>query len=52
MKSVRTWCGEGTKAVTMREWVQRLRELDTGDPKTLDRLPALRLPVFYDLISR
>jgi hypothetical protein len=36
----------------MREWVQRLRELDTSDPKTLDRLPALRLLAFFDMISR
>jgi thioester reductase-like protein/aryl carrier-like protein len=52
MEVVRTWCGEGTQMVTMREWVQKLREQDTSDPKTLDRLPALRLLAFYDLIAK
>ncbi|KUJ17080.1 putative NRPS-like enzyme [Mollisia scopiformis] len=51
MDTVRIWCGEGTKTVSLQQWLQRIRELDTRDPRTLDRFPALRMLRIFDIMA-
>ncbi|KAE9367390.1 putative NRPS-like enzyme [Stipitochalara longipes BDJ] len=50
--SVRTWCGEGTRTVSLQKWLQALRESDIGDPQILDRFPALRMRQVYDIMAQ
>lgn len=48
---IQEYCGPGAKSVSLIEWIEALRMLDTTDPKELESKPALKVMPFFSLIA-
>jgi thioester reductase-like protein len=51
MDTVRAWCGEETRIVSMTDWVDELQQAKVRNPQVHEGLPALRMLAMYGIIA-
>jgi thioester reductase-like protein/aryl carrier-like protein len=49
--TVRAWCGEETRIVSMTDWVDELQQAEVRNPQVHEGLPALRMLAMYGIIA-